>query len=144
MNKFQLGQEVTWSSQAQGVVKTKVGVVVEVIPAGEHPDRERFEPLYRGSGVGSSRNHESYVVEAFDPTGKSSVRKVYWPRTAALRMRKAKADQQQIIRDLIAVATGQVDHLKMGQCPDQVEGHETRDHDCPACRAIMAAEQLAK
>ena len=50
------------------------------------------------------------------------------------------ADQQQIINDLIAVATGQVDHVYMGQCPDQIEGHEVRDPDCPACQAIMAAE----
>lgn len=49
-----------------------------------------------------------------------------------------------IIRNLIAVATGQVAHVYMGQCPDQIEGHETRDHDCPACQAIMAAEQAVE
>lgn len=54
------------------------------------------------------------------------------------------ADNQKIIRDLVAVATGQVDHVYMGQCPDKIEGHTTRDHDCPACQAIMAAEQSAK
>ncbi|WP_281661179.1 hypothetical protein [Microvirgula aerodenitrificans] len=53
-------------------------------------------------------------------------------------------EQQQIIRDLIAVATGQVAHVYLGACPDQVEGQDARDHDCPACRAIMAAERLAK
>lgn len=50
----------------------------------------------------------------------------------------------EVIRDLIAVATGQVEHVYHGQCPDKIEGHATRDHDCPACQAIMAAEQSAK
>lgn len=49
-----------------------------------------------------------------------------------------------LIRDLIAIATGQVEHIYLGQCPDQIEGHEARDHDCPACRAIIAAERLFK
>lgn len=49
-----------------------------------------------------------------------------------------------VVRDLIAVASGQVEHVYLGQCPDQIEGHTTRDHDCPACRVLIAAEQLVK
>ena len=51
-------------------------------------------------------------------------------------------DPRQIIRDLVAVATGQVAHVYLGSCPDQLEGNDARDHDCPACRAIMTAERL--
>ena len=68
-------------------------------------------------------------------------------RTTAIR-RQAVAEGAalagEVIRDLIAVATGQVEHVYHGRCPDKIEGHATRDHECPACRAITAAEQLAK
>lgn len=45
-----------------------------------------------------------------------------------------------LIRDLIDVGTGKIAHLNMGLCPDVVEGHDTRDHDCPACKILVRAE----
>ncbi|HCW1005730.1 hypothetical protein [Pseudomonas aeruginosa] len=34
-------------------------------------------------------------------------------------------------------ATGEVGHLNNGHCPDDLEGHEARDPDCPVCRALI-------
>ncbi|HIE3934909.1 TPA: SGNH/GDSL hydrolase family protein [Pseudomonas aeruginosa] len=34
-------------------------------------------------------------------------------------------------------ATGKVMHLNNGLCPDDIEGHEARDPDCPVCRALI-------
>lgn len=34
---------------------------------------------------------------------------------------------------LLLVATGEVAHLFAGACPDEVEGFDSRDPECPAC-----------
>ncbi len=34
-------------------------------------------------------------------------------------------------------ASGEVKHLNNGLCPDDIEGHEARDPDCPVCRALI-------
>lgn len=81
---FTVGDDVTWTSQSAGVAKSKTGIVEQVVPAGGYPDRERFESLYRGPGVGLHRDHESYVVRVPGKTAKSQG-KVYWPRSLHLR-----------------------------------------------------------
>ena len=73
---FMIGDRVTWTSQADGLTRTKVGEVVEAIPAQMGPTRIR--------GAGRPRNHESYVVQA----SKQSDRKrtaLYWPRVKHLK-----------------------------------------------------------
>lgn len=72
MSNIQLDDSVEWTSQAQGYVRTKIGVVVGIVPVGHLPDRDRFPSLYRSSGVGMPRDHVSYVVKV---TGRC----VYWP-----------------------------------------------------------------
>ncbi|HCF7344767.1 TPA: hypothetical protein NIJ77_004475 [Pseudomonas aeruginosa] len=37
-------------------------------------------------------------------------------------------------------ASGEVQHLNNGLCPDDIEGHEARDPDCPVCRALLDTE----
>ncbi|EMM8498368.1 hypothetical protein ACK2K9_001658 [Pseudomonas aeruginosa] len=37
-------------------------------------------------------------------------------------------------------ASGEVKHLNNGLCPDDIEGHEARDPDCPVCRALLDTE----
>jgi hypothetical protein len=74
---FKEGDKVQWTSQANGGVKTKTGVVVQVVEPGKRPDRNRFPALYRDSGVGFGRDHESYVVRVDN--------KIYWPRVKDLR-----------------------------------------------------------
>ncbi len=68
---FDLGVEVTWTSQAGGHAKTKQGPIVEVVP-------RRKYPKSRVDGCGMSRQHESYVVRVGN--------KLYWPRVSALRL----------------------------------------------------------
>ena len=43
------------------------------------------------------------------------------------------------VQMLIDFATGLVHHIDAGGCPDFLEGHNSRDPDCPVCRAIDAA-----
>lgn len=53
--------------------------------------------------------------------------------------------EKRILENLIGAATGAIPHVYMGACPDALEGPDARDTECPACQAIMAAEQgLAK
>lgn len=37
------------------------------------------------------------------------------------------------------VADGRVQHRYEGECPSAVEGHASRDRDCPACAALIVA-----
>ena len=92
--KIEQFDTVTWTSQAQGCSKTKTGIVMQVVHPGLMPDRERFKALYTGAGVGSPRNHESYVVSV--DMGKSPGKSIryYWPRVSALaKIDKPKEDQ---------------------------------------------------
>jgi hypothetical protein len=66
--KLLVGDEVTWTSQAGGVTKTKTGKVVHIVPPGEKPTDVR-EP-------GMRRDHESYIVRALG--------RRYWPRVSHL------------------------------------------------------------
>jgi len=81
---MKLGDTVTWASQAQGVEKTKTGVVVDVVSAKKMPDRERFLSLYKGAGCGSPRNHESYVIKVDVGKKPGKTFRHYWPRVSAL------------------------------------------------------------
>jgi hypothetical protein len=48
----------------------------------------------------------------------------------------------EILRQLRAIATGEVQHVYGGMCPDQIEGPDVRDEDCPACRVLLKADAL--
>ena len=74
---LKVGDSVEWLSQAQGSTTKKRGVVAEVVKAGSRPDRTLFPTLYKHSGCGWGRDHESYVVMV----GK----KPYWPVANKLR-----------------------------------------------------------
>ncbi|NKI68897.1 hypothetical protein GN109_05645 [Collimonas pratensis] len=49
------------------------------------------------------------------------------------------------LKNLIDAATGKIAHIYAGFCPDELEGYDTRDPECPACqiltRAALAAPQ---
>ena len=85
---MQLGDEVTWTSQANGGVKTKTGKVVLILRAGE-----RMPPMIEVNGLqlpapartggGQRFDAESYVVHVPTPSGRGKGR-LYWPRTSAL------------------------------------------------------------
>lgn len=42
---------------------------------------------------------------------------------------------------LRAYAEGRINHVFLGQCPDEIEGHDVRDEDCPVCCALNALQQ---
>ncbi|SIQ99017.1 hypothetical protein [Aquipseudomonas alcaligenes] len=49
-----------------------------------------------------------------------------------------------VLAGLYAVCSGQVLHVYMGLCPDALEGAEERDDECPACLAMMAADEALR
>ena len=67
---FKKGSMVYWSSQAAGSLKTKEGVVAEVVPPGKKPSM--IDPKLCGEG----RASESYVVKCGS--------KYYWPLVSKL------------------------------------------------------------
>ena len=85
--KFALNDAVVWSSQANGHVREKVGIIVQVVPAMERPDRKRFASLDRGSSECQGRDHVSYVVLV-------DGRRAYWPRAASLRPRDKRVHDE--------------------------------------------------
>lgn len=74
-SKFQIGDTVTWTSQAGGNAKTKTGKVIAIVPANRDPRMVRIGDynLSRLPPFSSSRDHESYLVQV----GKS--KRLYWP-----------------------------------------------------------------
>ena len=76
---FQLGDKVTWTSSAAGNTRTKLGEVIEVVPARAHPSA-------KVDGSGGWRNHVSYIVRAIAQGTETSTRRLYWPRVAALSL----------------------------------------------------------
>lgn len=85
IKEFNVGDRVTWSSQANGTVSTKTGVVVEVVAplrlAQTRDHHDRF--VY-----GNTRHTTSYIVAVPQPPtkrGKDRPAKLYWPNASALR-----------------------------------------------------------
>lgn len=70
---FQIGDTVTWTSQAGGNAKTKTGEIVAVVPAACEPRNcinGRWN--FRRIAVGF-RKHESYLIQVGDD------KRLYWP-----------------------------------------------------------------
>ena len=82
---FDIGDTVSWSSQAGGHAKKKVGVVVAIVAAGQYPSREDFPSLHRSAGVGMHRDHPSYVVRVKGAG-------LYWPRAKTLNLATQAAE----------------------------------------------------
>lgn len=75
--KWNVGDVVTWRSQAQGASLIKAGKVVAVIPQGDRPTGIK--------GCGWPRNHESYIVEVPPKSGSKAKPKAYWPVVSLLK-----------------------------------------------------------
>ncbi len=81
---FNIGDEVSWVSQAGGHATRKTGRVIEVVPADCFPATQCD---------GATRSHESYIVSVTKRQGtkkKISSRVTYWPvasRLAAVKPR---------------------------------------------------------
>lgn len=48
----------------------------------------------------------------------------------------------ELIHRLHRIGTHETSHVLNGSCPDEIEGHAARDNDCPACQAMMDADEL--
>jgi hypothetical protein len=82
---FQVGDTVTWTSQAGGNAKTKTGKVVAMIKSNELLSsalmRLHLVNLYRWRHLAESiRDHESYLIQV----GKS--KRLYWPLVKYLKL----------------------------------------------------------
>lgn len=86
--EFKLGDEVSWSSQAGGFEKVKIGVVVDVISAGESILKSKFRRELDASTL--PRKEESYVVCVGAKPGSRAKPKYYWPRVSELKAHKDK------------------------------------------------------
>jgi len=79
IDKFHTGDIVFWTSQSQGNVKSKQGVVKGIVPKGKNPNNHC--PTYRNRRFIDSmpRDHRSYLVQI----GRQC--HLYWPRVCHLR-----------------------------------------------------------
>ncbi|WP_430316949.1 hypothetical protein [Pseudomonas sp. p1(2021b)] len=48
----------------------------------------------------------------------------------------------ELIHRLHRIGTHETSHVLNGSCPDEIEGRAARDNDCPACQALMDADEL--
>jgi hypothetical protein len=62
----------------------------------------------------------------------------------AERQRQAYLALEAAAIGLHEVAARRVHHAGLGLCPDALEGYDSRDPDCQACRALMAADPLVR
>ncbi len=136
--RFNLGDRVTWKSQAAGSWKTKVGTIIEVVAAGRLPSK-----MYSTSLL---RNYESYVVEVtYEPKRSTSAIKSvrvkkpkrYWPVVANLSY--ARGGKALTITDPAAVRphpTGVTDPVPAhaSDCP---QGGPPRNGE-PCCDKVEA------
>ena len=75
MKTFALGDAIAWDTHGGRHYKRQMGMVVEVVPAGQLPTKYRAETTI-------PRDHESYVVLAYrDSRTKAAY---YWPRVSGL------------------------------------------------------------
>lgn len=80
--QFKIGDRVAWKSGSMGSYTEKVGEVVRIIPANEHPLKDGPIDNYGG---GTWRDHETYVVSVPPvKVGSKARSKTYWPRVSYL------------------------------------------------------------
>lgn len=94
MGTFNVGDQVTWTSQAGGNTKTKTGKVVAVIEGGpdsaeranaEIKSRVRAGTHRSAYGGGWARADVSYVIEVPQGTTARAKPVLYWPVASRLR-----------------------------------------------------------
>jgi hypothetical protein len=90
---FCIGDRVKWTSGANGYQRTKRGIVLQVVPAGEFWSRlgvavackEKFgkEPAYTTAPPLYPREHDSYIVVT-PPLIEGRAPRMYWPFASKL------------------------------------------------------------
>lgn len=64
-------------------------------------------------------------------------------RPESATVRAVAAQLLDHIDGLTKIATGELRHVYNGECPDEVEGSNVRDPDCPACQVLMAVSAVS-
>lgn len=86
---MQIGDKVTWRSQAAGSTTEKIGEIVVVVPAGKHPHEAMSVELKRQNLPrrydGWPRDHESYIVAVKKGKTDKALPVLYWPRVSGLK-----------------------------------------------------------
>lgn len=79
-----IGDTVSWTSQAAGTTKRKTGKIVAVVPAGKDPALYVPKGLLINAWRGDERDHESYLVRV------GNKKLLYWPRVSQLKEKESK------------------------------------------------------
>jgi hypothetical protein len=77
---FSLGETLTWDIEMRSGIKTKIGVVTQIVAPGTLPSRKVFPWIYPGKGVGLERPVPSYAVTVGA--------REYWPTEVLRRASK--------------------------------------------------------
>lgn len=84
--KFNVGDLIEWRSHAHGFNRTKIGIVVEILPPEFSPrDFEDQTKLWKIDSPGMERNHESYIIALPHPDKPTEF---FWPRVGQLKKSK--------------------------------------------------------
>ncbi len=86
--RFSVGAKVWWSSQAQGIEKSKQGVVHKIIKKGHRPATTRLGNQFTLMfSVDSSNTRSRDTALVVVPSGKPGVKpKLYWPLDSQLQL----------------------------------------------------------
>lgn len=84
--KFNVGDLIEWRSHAHGNWRTKIGIIMKVIPA-QKAIRSMPEQkgLWKIDCPGAPRNHETYIIALPHPDKPTEF---FWPRVGQLKKSK--------------------------------------------------------
>ena len=91
------------------------------------------------------RDWESYI-KLLNASAAALRERGRWQRAAHAAERARREVEQERdqlaekLRVAVDVATGRIEHLWDGSCPDGIEGHDRRGAFCPACQALARIE----
>jgi hypothetical protein len=96
-DEFQIGDVVTWKSQARGSITKKTGKIFRVVKPGERMDKAKAQSAlsaqycdlatWAADFGGMTRREQSYLVVV--PGTYKRLPRVYWPRSSALLLAEA-------------------------------------------------------
>jgi hypothetical protein len=95
MMQFKIGDNVTWNSSGAGYTRSKIGVVVEVVP-------RLTKPMTKVKDMGLWRDHESYIVKGWKTTDRKRTT-FYWPLVKNLRVFHEVFNEQALRDEIVRV-----------------------------------------
>lgn len=84
--KFNVGDLIEWRSHAHGNWRTKIGIVMKIIPKQVSPTHFTDQgTLWKIDSPGAARNHETYIIALPHPDKPTEF---FWPRVGQLKKSK--------------------------------------------------------